>query len=152
MASETKVTPQSSVFSLESPYLSVGRVNIPLAETDDLWLSLKVNAEGGENAIHTHVTEDHAFLVLEGQVTFFDEHGNETVLEPYQGIMLPKGSYYRYLNTGGANLFLLRMGAGARGGGQGDSRLGPDGNPLPGNAVENHHVDGVPIPGKFFGR
>ena len=129
MASETKVTPQRSVFSLESPYLSVGRVNIPLAETDDLWLSLKVNAEGGENAIHTHVTEDHAFLVLEGQVTFFDEHGNETVLEPYQGIMLPKGSYYRYLNTGGANLFLLRMGAGPAAEGRATPGWAPTGIP-----------------------
>ena len=152
MTSETKAAPKASVFSLESPYLSAGRINIPLAETEDLWLSLKTNAEGGENAIHTHVKEDHAFVVLEGQVTFFDEQGNETVLEKYQGIMLPKGSYYRYLNTGGENLFLLRMGAGARGGQQGDSRLGPDGKPLAGNAVENHHVDGVAIPGRVFGR
>ena len=115
MTSETKAAPKMSVFSLESPYLSAGRINIPLAETEDLWLSLKTNAEGGENAIHTHVKEDHAFVVLEGQVTFFDEQGNETVLEKYQGIMLPKGSYYRYLNTGGENLFLLRMGAGVPG-------------------------------------
>ena len=151
MTSETKTTPQASVFNLESPYLSLGRINIPLAETEDLWLSLKVNAEGGENALHSHAKEDHAFIVLEGEVTFFDESGGETVLGPYQGIMLPKGAYYRYLNTGGTNLFLLRVGAGARGGQDGETRLGLDGQPLHANSAENHHVDGVPIPGKFFG-
>ena len=73
------------------------------------------------------------------------------MLGPYQGIMLPKGAYYRYLNTGGTNLFLLRVGAGARGGQDGGTRLGPDGHPLPGNAAENHHIDGVVIPGTSFG-
>ena len=151
MTTETKATPKASVFSISSPYLSKGRINIPLAETEDLWLSLKTNAEGGENAIHKHTKEDHAFIVLEGQVTFFDEKGNETVLGPHQGIMLPKGAYYRYLNTGGTNLFLLRVGAGARGGQGGATRIRPDGQPIPSNTDENHHVDGVPIPGKSFG-
>lgn len=151
MTSGIKTTPQASVFSIEAPYLSEGRINVPLAETEDMWLSLKVNAEGGENAIHTHTKEDHAFVVLEGQVTFFDEKGNETVLGPYQGIMLPKGAYYRYLNTGGTNLFLLRVGTGARGGQNGETRLGPGGQPLRANTAENHHIDGVPIPGKNFG-
>ena len=151
MATETKATPKASVFSISSPYLSEGRINIPLAETEDMWISLKTNAEGGENAIHKHTKEDHAFIVLEGQVTFFDEKGNETVLGPYHGIMLPKGAYYRYLNTGGTNLFLLRVGAGARGGQGGATRLRPDGQPIPSDTAENHHIDGVPIPGKVFG-
>ena len=114
MATETKASPKTSTFSIEGPYLSAGRVNIDLARTDLLWLSLKINAEGGENAVHAHTAEDHSFIVLEGEVTFYDEHGEGKTLGAYEGIMIPKGAYYRYLNTGERNLFMLRVGAGAR--------------------------------------
>ena len=78
--------------------------------------------------------------------------GNETVLKPYQGIMLPKGAYYRYLNTGPGNLMILRVGGGERPK-RGDEgmRMGPEGKPLPAGSAENHHIEGVPITGKFFG-
>ena len=150
MTTETKVAPQTSTFSIKGPYLSAGRVNIDLAKTDLLWLSLKVNAEGGENAVHKHTNEDHAFVVLEGEVTFFNENGEGKILGQYEGIMIPKGAYYRYLNTGNRNLFLLRVGA-QMDRVTGESRLTPDGKPILGDAAENHHVDGVPIDGKFFG-
>src|SRR5687767_4888296 len=109
MATQTQVEakPKSTTFSLKTPYLSKGRISKTISETDNLWIATKINAEGGENAIHTHLKEDHAFVVLEGEVTFFDETGAETVLGPYQGIMIPKGAYYRYLNTGPGNLMIL---------------------------------------------
>ena len=151
MTTETQTAPKATTFSIKGPYLSAGRVNIDLARTDLLWLSLKVNAEGGENAIHMHTHEDHAFVVLEGEVTFFDEQGNETTLGQYEGIMLPRGAFYRYLNTGNRNLFLLRVGAKLEAGNAQESRLKPDGTPILGDTAENHHVDGVPIPGKSFG-
>ena len=150
---EVKAKPKAEVFSLKTPYLSAGRISTTVSETDMLWIATKMNAEGGENAIHTHLNEDHAFIVLEGEVTFFDENGGETVLGPHQGIMLPRGAYYRYLNTGPGNLMILRVGAGnkpKRNEG-GESRLGPDGRPLDAGSAENHHIEGVPIPGKFFG-
>lgn len=149
MTTETKATPKASTFSIKGPYLSEGRVNIDLSRTELLWLSLKINAEGGENAIHAHTHEDHSFIVLEGEVTFFDENGNETKLTEYEGIMLPKGAYYRYLNTGGRNLFLLRIGAKLEQ--TGVTRMKPDGTPIPAYTAENHHIEGVPVPGKFFG-
>jgi len=151
MAIETQVIPETYTFALQSNYLSAGRINIDLAKEDVLWLSLKVNAEGGENAIHAHSQEEHAFIVLEGEVTFFNKEEEGKVLRQYEGIMIPKGAYYRYLNTGGTNLFLLRVGA-KLGPQQGDaSRLRPDGTSLPSGSTENHHVDGVPIPGKMWG-
>ncbi|MCI0778921.1 MAG: cupin domain-containing protein [Chloroflexi bacterium] len=151
MATETKASPKTSTFSIEGPYLSAGRVNIDLARTDLLWLSLKINAEGGENAVHAHTAEDHSFIVLEGEVTFYDEHGEGKTLGAYEGIMIPKGAYYRYLNTGGRNLFLLRVGA-RRDAEEGKpSRHKPDGSPILGDDAENFHIDGVPIPGKSFG-
>ena len=150
MATETQ-TPKATTFSIGGPYLSEGRVNIDIARTDLLWLSLKINAEGGENAVHRHMNEDHSFIVLEGEVTFFDEHEVGTVVHKYGGIMIPKGAFYRYLNTGDDNLMLLRIGAKLNDGTVGDSRQHPDGTPFDSNTEENHHVDGVPIPGKFFG-
>ena len=151
MATETKTAPKTSTFSIKGPYLSAGRVNIDLARTDLLWLSLKINAEGGENAVHAHTAEDHSFIVLEGEVTFYDEHGEGKTLGAYEGIMIPKGAYYRYLNTGERNLFMLRVGA-RRDAEEGKpSRHKPDGSPILGDDAENFHIDGVPIPGKSFG-
>ena len=152
MAPEARAAPKPSTFSIKGPYLSAGRVNIDLARSDLLWLRLKVNAEGGEDVLHSHPIEDHAFIVLEGEVTFFDEQGSETKLRRYEGIMLPKGAFYRYLNTGGSNLFLLRVGAKVRPRAEGqETRRELDGTPIAGDATENHAVDGVPIPGRFFG-
>ena len=149
MTTEAKPTPKTSTFAINGPYLSEGRLNIDLAQTDLMWLSLKVNAEGGENAVHAHTNEDHAFVVLEGEVTFFDENGDGKILNQYEGILIPKGAYYRYLNTGERNLFLLRVGAQKEG--SGETRIKPDGSSIPGHTKENHHVDPVAIDGKFFG-
>lgn len=141
--------PTASVFSLKTPYLKKGRITKLVSETENMWIHAKINAEGGENALHTHTTEDHAFIVLEGEVTFYDENNNGTVLKPYQGITIPKGVYYRYLNTGPGNLMVVRIGAGVKPA-QG-TRIAPDGSTLLGHSSENKHVDPEPIPGKFFG-
>ena len=146
-----EAAPRTSTFNIRGPYLSAGRLNIDLARTDLLWLSLKVNAEGGENAVHAHTDEDHAFIVLEGEVTFFDEDGDGTVIGQHEGIMIPKGAYYRYLNTGERNLFLLRVGAQRDASDGIQTRVKPDGSEIPGHSTENFHVDPVPVEGKFFG-
>jgi mannose-6-phosphate isomerase-like protein (cupin superfamily) len=149
---QAQTKPRAEVFSLKTPYLSAGRITSLVAETDNLWIHTKVNAEGGENAVHTHLDEDHAFVVLEGEVTFFDKEGNGTVVKPYQGIMIPRGAYYRYLNTGPGNLIVLRVGAGSKRKGTSENpRIGPNGRALPGHSAENKHIEPVFIPGKFFG-
>jgi mannose-6-phosphate isomerase-like protein (cupin superfamily) len=139
--------PRAETFSLKSPLLSEGRTDRVLASTELLKLRLKVYAEGGENGLHAHHDEDHSFVVLDGQATFYDKDGNETVVRRYEGIMIPKGTFYRFLSSGTTNLVLLRVGAGRRP--DGNFRLGPNGRPL--TAEENHRVEGVPVPGKFFG-
>ena len=96
-------TPKAKLFSLKTPYMKQGRVTQLVAETPNMWIHTKINAEGGENEIHTHLDEDHSFIVLEGEMSVFDEKGNEMRLKPYQGVLLPKGAYYRYLNTGAYN-------------------------------------------------
>jgi quercetin dioxygenase-like cupin family protein len=76
--------PKTKLFSLKTPYMKQGRVTQLVAETPNMWIHTKVNAEGGENEIHKHVDEDHAFIVLEGQMSVFDENGGEIQVKQYQ--------------------------------------------------------------------
>lgn len=134
--------PKSQKFSLRTPYMKQGRITQLVAETENMWIHTKINYEGGENEIHCHLDEDHSFIVLEGQMSVFDEKGNEQKIEKYQGIMIPKGAYYRYLNTGSENLVVLRVGAGVKGQKQGgeEMRVRPDGKPLIASSEENKTV------------
>jgi mannose-6-phosphate isomerase-like protein (cupin superfamily) len=137
--------PQTKLFSLRTPYMKQGRITQLVAETENMWIHTKINFEGGENEIHTHLDEDHSFIVLEGQMSVFDEKGNELKVGKYQGVMIPKGAYYRYLNTGPENLVVIRVGAGIKGKPQGgeDMRVRPDGKPLPAYSAENKTVEPI---------
>lgn len=143
--------PHAQLFSLRTPYMKQGRTTQLVAETANMWIHTKINAEGGENEIHTHLDEDHSFIVLEGQMSVFDEKGNEMKVNQYQGVLLPKGAYYRYLNTGAGNLVVLRIGAGIKGQPQGgeEMRVRPDGKPLPAYSAENKTVPPI-CADKFF--
>jgi mannose-6-phosphate isomerase-like protein (cupin superfamily) len=143
--------PKAHTFSLKTPYMKQGRVTQLVAETSNMWIHTKINAEGGENEIHTHLDEDHSFIVLEGEMSVFDEKGNELKIKQYQGVMIPKGAYYRYLNTGSGNLVVIRVGAGIKGQAQGgeEMRVRPDGKPLLAGSVENKTLPPVET-GTFF--
>jgi mannose-6-phosphate isomerase-like protein (cupin superfamily) len=134
--------PKTQKFSLRTPYMKQGRITQLVAETENMWIHTKINYEGGENEIHCHLDEDHSFIVLEGQMSVFDENGNEIKVEKHQGVMIPKGAYYRYLNTGSENLVVIRVGAGIKGKAQGgtEMRVRPDGKPLLANSAENKTV------------
>lgn len=95
--------------------------------------------------------EDHAFIVLEGQMSVFDENGGEIGVKQYQGIMIPKGAYYRYLNTGEGNLVVIRVGAGVKGQQQGgqEMRLDTDGKPVVIGTVQNRNLPPIES-GEFF--
>jgi mannose-6-phosphate isomerase-like protein (cupin superfamily) len=143
--------PKAQAFSLKTPYMKQGRVTQLVAETTNLWIHTKINAEGGENEIHKHIDEDHAFIVLEGQMSVFDELGNEMEIKQHQGVMIPKGAYYRYLNTGEGNLVVIRVGAGIKGQQQGgqEMRLGANGKPLMSGTPENRNLPPIES-GEFF--
>jgi hypothetical protein len=42
-------TPKAQMFSLKTPYMEQGRVTQLVAETPNMWIHTKINAEGGEN-------------------------------------------------------------------------------------------------------
>ena len=153
MVALTEALPQ--VFTLRAPLLERGRQDTPLFDGELLWGHLKLYAEGGENDLHAHPLEEHIFLVLDGEATFFDGREQRTVVKKYQGIHLPKGAMYRFRSTGKVNLVMIRVGAGsnARRPGKQDERTGPDGKAMPSNPgqAKTAHAVTVPVPGKFFG-
>ncbi len=152
----TQTAPHLSAYSMKVPLLTGGRTNQVLVRTETTEVRAKVYAEGGENALHTHLREDHTFFVLEGQATFYDEDEQPVVVERHEGMMIPAGAYYRFQSTGDSNLVLLRFGAkaevpqGMALPAAGGSRIGPDGDPLPGKDPRNKQQPPV-FSGRVFG-
>lgn len=136
------------LFRLKTQLLSKGRSDQLLAGTDLMSIRIKCYAQGGENALHSHPAEDHAFIVLDGAAKFFGKDGETSVLTKNQGILLPKGSYYKFESCGDTPLVLLRVGADKEKPRIG--RINPQGKPLPGGSPVNKHEDGVPIEGLFY--
>jgi len=144
-------TSKATVFNLRTPYLTQGRTTDMRARTDLMTVMVKVYAEGGENGMHAHTTEDHTFIVIEGQATFrVDTDDNIKVVNKWEGIMLPKGVYYRFESTGNENLVLIRAGATPLDAPR-NERLGVDGKPLPSDSKENGRVERIEAPGPGFG-
>ena len=106
---EASIKPQ--LFSLKTPMVSTGMIDNFVAVTDLMKVSIKIYAEGGENFLHTHMAEDHFFIVIEGEATFHDPDKHSATLRTHQGIMLPRGCYYMFTNTGPRPLVLLRVAA-----------------------------------------
>lgn len=106
---------QAVLFSMRNlPLLEQGTTYDPLATAENLWMSIKVYASGGENALHAHGGEDHAFIVLQGKATFTFGDGRSSVVGKYEGVMIPKNALYKFQADESENLVLLRVGAGAR--------------------------------------
>lgn len=152
----TTTRPKAQVFNTRFPLLSGGRDNTRVARTGQMIVTGKVYAEGGENALHTHTREDHMFFILDGQATFHDEEGAETVLGRHEGVLLPAGAYYWFQSTGSSNLVMLRIGCRAEppeelvvAAGEG-TRIGIDGHALPGSDPRNKKTPPV-FTGKVFG-
>jgi mannose-6-phosphate isomerase-like protein (cupin superfamily) len=149
----------SQVFDLRTPYLEQGRTTDVRANTDLLTVTVKVYAEGGENAMHCHPYEDHAFIVVEGQATFhLDTDDNARVVNKYEGVMLPKGAFYWFESSGDQNLVMIRTGANypkpsrdACDGSEPVGRMTPGGLPIPGDSAENKTVARIERPGPGFG-
>lgn len=103
------------VFSMRNlPLLEQGTTYDPLSTAENLWLSMKVYASGGENALHSHGGEDHAFIVMQGKATFTFGDGRTQVVGVHEGVMIPKDVKYKFEADVAENLVLLRVGGGVR--------------------------------------
>ena len=68
---EQVVEGKPAFFKLEAQLPQQGRTDTPLAASDKMWVVLKTYAADGENGLHAHPNEDHTFVVLQGEATFF---------------------------------------------------------------------------------
>jgi mannose-6-phosphate isomerase-like protein (cupin superfamily) len=141
-------TPPPEFFKLRAPLLAEGRSDQKITSTDTMQVRLKVYASGGENALHNHTDQDHFHLVLQGRGTFFGPRGEEREVGQYEGVMLPKGCFYRFLSSGDEPLVLLRVGCKVPGE---KNRLNVYGDPLPANSAENGKIAPVLKEGAFWG-
>ena len=99
-------------FDLSMPYLSQGQVSEYRALGESLSVMMKIYSSGGENRMHKHPEEDHCFIVLEGEATFeIESSENKTVVEQHQGVLLPRGTSYRFMSSSERCLVMLRIGS-----------------------------------------
>ncbi|HEY7061600.1 MAG TPA: cupin domain-containing protein [Chloroflexota bacterium] len=139
---------KADFFKLRTPLLSKGRLDTELTRTDNMRVWMKCYAEGGENVLHAHPSEDHIFVILQGQARFHDKDDNERVLGRNEGIMLPAGAFYYFESCGDEPLVMLRVGAYTEP--PKAARIGLDGHVIVGNSEENKHEDPVAIEGAFY--
>lgn len=137
---------EAQTFELKTPFLTDGRSHMPLSRTEMASVGLNYYTPGRKNTLHTHPGEDHAFIVLDGEATFYDKEEKATVLEKGQGIMLPEGWYYWFQNTGERPLVLLRFSARKKE--RPLARIDIKGRTRDEDQTEYVFVDGVPIEGK----
>jgi mannose-6-phosphate isomerase-like protein (cupin superfamily) len=139
-----------ALFKLRAALPKQGRGHAFLGATDSMWIMLKTYAADGENLVHTHVNEDHTFIVMQGQAKFSGPNGEISVLKKHEGILLPCGSMYSFMAEGGEPLVVLRIGCHVDKTKPAWGRLDAKGVPLRGGAAENNTVPTVFLDGQFF--
>lgn len=140
-----------SVFKVRGQMLSQGRTDSMLAATDDLTVRLKVYASGGENELHAHPTEDHAFIILQGSALFYGPDGEIMELGANEGIMMPGGNFYKFNATSKEPLVILRVGGPNTTKQKAPHRINVQGEEMRGDSKENKKVEVIFKDGEFFG-
>jgi len=82
-------------FTLAEQLPKQGRTDTPLAASDKMRVVLKTYAADGENGLHAHPNEDHTFVVLQGEVTFYGPNGEIRTIGKNEGVLLPHGTFYQ---------------------------------------------------------
>lgn len=157
--SPDKDSPEAQYFRLRTPLLSKGRSHTILAssrsESGAMNIAIKCYAGGGENEFHTHATEDHTFIVLQGRAVFFLPGEEPREIGRNEGMLLPAGAYYRFEAISDEPLVLLRVGnvwqpVAGQTEAHNSQRLAADGSYLPSRSKANKHIDATPIEGAFY--
>ena len=148
MAQNTK----PSVFNMSCQLLDQGRTDTVVAAAEDLIVRMKVYASGGENELHAHTGEDHTFMILQGSAKFFGPQGEETDVGQWQGIMLPRGAYYRFYATSKEPLVMVRVGSPNPRKQKKPYRIDIKGTELRGDSKENKSAPVKFREGAYFGR
>ncbi len=140
---------EPEILTLRTQLVSQGHTKDLLAKTDGVTFHIHCyGPKGGENGMHTHVDEDHIFVVLQGEAQFFSRKGALPVLKKNQALMLPKGCFYSFSNEGTEPLVMIRFGAMDKN--AAGARLDPAGKPIPGRGKQAGSKPPVFIEGAFF--
>jgi mannose-6-phosphate isomerase-like protein (cupin superfamily) len=102
---------------------------------------LKTYAADGENGLHAHPNEDHTFVVLQGEATFYGPNDETRTIGKNEGVLLPHGTFYWFKATSDEPLVMARIGAAAFDGVDRHGRINPDGSEMRGDSVENKQVE-----------
>lgn len=101
----------AQVFGFLTPEIRAGTGDIVLPGSNELSGVIKRYETGGENRMHCHPTEDHAFYILDGEATFhLEKEENVVVASKDEGVFLPKGTSYWFHSSGTTKLIILRTG------------------------------------------
>jgi mannose-6-phosphate isomerase-like protein (cupin superfamily) len=101
----SRTTADAVRFSMRGePLLASGATMRSLGTAGNLWAHVKVYSTGG------HDVEDHCFVVLQGEAMFQFGDGSTLVARPFEGVMLPKGTFYRFRANPVGNLVMIRVG------------------------------------------
>ncbi|MEW6632909.1 MAG: cupin domain-containing protein [Pseudomonadota bacterium] len=142
----------AAVFKLRCRLPTQGRADMVAAATPTLSIVLKAYASGGENTLHAHHNEDHAFIVLQGFATFYGER--DAVLGKVgrlEGIMIPQGALYRFEAGTEEPLVLLRVGSILPGTQNEGSRRSADGSVNDSFSAKNKTVELILSADRMFG-
>jgi mannose-6-phosphate isomerase-like protein (cupin superfamily) len=140
---------EATTFKLRTPHITGGRSHIPLAQTDHMTVGLNYYIPGRKNKLHTHPGEDHIFVVMDGQATFYNKEHQPTVLNKGEGIMLPENHYYYFASTGDVPLALFRVNA-KKGNKPKLVRVDAEGNKRLDEEIDFIVVDGKVVEGQFW--
>jgi mannose-6-phosphate isomerase-like protein (cupin superfamily) len=134
----TRNRTNARVFSFLNDEIRSGKGDLVLPGSDRLSGVIKRYAEGGENKMHCHPTEDHTFYVLEGEATFhIDDDENVVLAGQYDAVYLPKATNYWFHSSGSTKLIMIRVGTE-----HGSDRI------IDGEVVLSHRADAARAPVK----
>jgi quercetin dioxygenase-like cupin family protein len=92
-----------------------------MAASDQLTVLSHKWPQGGEVALHYHRTGDAAWIVVQGQVTFYsDESTVLAVLNKGEGILMPRGNKYWFTSSSDEELLMARVSCNVNRDGQDD--------------------------------
>ena len=126
-----------TMLDLKIPLLSEGMSRDLLCSGENSTFRIHCYSSGmGEaHGFHAHVEEEHVFIVLQGKAVFSSLDGRLPPIRKNQGIWLPKGCFYEFINPGPDPLIVLRFGA-QEAGANSSLRLTPDGEPIKGRSAQ----------------
>jgi mannose-6-phosphate isomerase-like protein (cupin superfamily) len=66
-------------------------------------------APGGKADLHSHAQSEEVFIILAGELVFFDELGNEYLARPGQAIFVPPNGQHGTINRSNEDVRLIAI-------------------------------------------